>query len=1044
MRRIVTSATARTRLDRALEWLHARPHDAPLLLVAPTLAAGSALLREGLGERAATVGWERTTPARLLQRLCVEPLASGGLAPAAPLALEAVARRSIARARAEGALGRFETVAERDGFARCLLRTLQELGLAEQEPARVAKVVPELAALQIGFARELEATALADVPGLHRLALEQVRQGHHPLVGVPLLLVDLALDSPLERALHTALFRRSPEALCVAPERAPLPLDPQGAAAELDPRPLERTLYDDALRRLQAHLFQPHASRAELGEAVSVLSAPGEGRECVEIARRLLWAAEQGVPFERMAVLLRTPGHYRTHLSEALRRAGVPASFSEGSVRPDPAGRALLSLLRCKSEQLGARAFSEYLSLGVMPRPDEPASGADGASDARARPAPRHWERLLTTAAVVGGLERWRRRLSGLGESLALRLSGLDDGADYRRAALEQEIAALEALQAFALPLLERLDGLPERASWHEWSQQIVQLALAALSRPERTLEVVAELSVLGDELASLDEVTRVLQPRLAELRVAAPEETGGAVFVGHIDEARGRSFELVCIPGLAERIFPDKVRQDPILRDSERARIDPELTTDAERAERERRLLALAVGAAESRVVLSYPRIDTDKARPRVPSFYCLEVLRAAEGRLPGYDELMARAEQAADARIGWPAPRSARDAIDAAEHDLALLQRVLTDDDARSQGAMRYLLNANPHLARSLRFRARRWETRRWTSADGLVAPSPGAQAALAAHRLAARAYSATSLEQYAACPYRFLLSAVHGLSPRSTSEPVEEIDPLHRGAIVHDTQFAVLSALRDAGALPLSEADLSAAHAALDEALERVQADYHDRLVPAIERVWRDGVEAIRADLRGWLQRAAATPEWAPLHFELAFGLPARERIDPRSQSEPVTLTHGVRLRGAIDLVERHDRALRATDHKTGKPPARSSFVIDGGRTLQPVLYALALEQLFPDAEVVGGRLYFCTARGGFEAQDVPLDANARSAARELFETIDEALGQGFLPAAPEPGACEYCDYLSVCGPYEELRVQRKDGGRLLPLSRLREHP
>ena len=137
-------------------------------------------------------------------------------------------------------------------------------------------------------------------------------------------------------------------------------------------------------------------------------------------------------------------------------------------------------------------------------------------------------------------------------------------------------------------------------------------------------------------------------------------------------------------------------------------------------------------MGAAERSLVLSYPRIDLDRVRPRVPSFYALEILRAAEGRLPGYDELMARAESATLARVGWPAPLDGQRAIDTAEYDLSVLQEVLVAPPEQTVGAARYLLGENPHLARALRFRARRWSVRVCTPADGLGDPGPGAAAA------------------------------------------------------------------------------------------------------------------------------------------------------------------------------------------------------------------------------------------------------------------------------------------------------------------------
>jgi hypothetical protein len=68
-----------------------------------------------------------------------------------------------------------------------------------------------------------------------------------------------------------------------------------------------------------------------------------------------------------MAILLRSPEHYRAHLEEALGRAGIPTHFAQGTRLPDPAGRAFLALLACAAEELSARRFAEYLSLGEVP-----------------------------------------------------------------------------------------------------------------------------------------------------------------------------------------------------------------------------------------------------------------------------------------------------------------------------------------------------------------------------------------------------------------------------------------------------------------------------------------------------------------------------------------------------------------------------------------------------------------------------------------------------------------------------------------------------
>ncbi len=151
---------------------------------------------------------------------------------------------------------------------------------------------------------------------------------------------------------------------------------------------------------------------------------------------------------------------------------------------------------------------------------------------------------------------------------------------------------------------------------------------------------------------------------------------------------------------------------------------------------------------------------------------------MRASEGRLPDFTELAARAATATAARLGWPAPPEPADAIDSAEYDLAVLDR-LAAAGRLDAGAARYLITANPWLARALRARYQRWRPA-WSGSDGLVNPSAAALAAIGRHGIANRAYSPTALQNYARCPYRFLLSAIHRLAPRLEPEPIDELDP------------------------------------------------------------------------------------------------------------------------------------------------------------------------------------------------------------------------------------------------------------------------
>ena len=390
---------------------------------------------------------------------------------------------------------------------------------------------------------------------------------------------------------------------------------------------------------------------------------------------------------------------------------------------------------------------------------------------------------------------------------------------------------------------------------------------------------------------------------------------------------------------------------------------------------------------------------------------------------------------------------------AIDDAEFDISYLEDLLRSGRRSDRGRARFLLDRNQHLARSLRTRHMRWrKSFRW--ADGMVEPSPGAERALQAQRLRERSYSPTALQNFAACPYKFLLSAIHRLRPRDEITSLERMDPLTRGSLFHDAQYELHKRLRDAGELPATAANLDRVTQLADTVLDEVAEDYRERLAPAIERVWRDEVEGLRTDLRGWIRAVGETEtDWLPTYFEFSFGLGKQSGRDPLSHRDEAVIFDGYRLRGAIDLVESDTRngALRMTDHKTGKAYWKRFLVVGGGEVLQPMLYALAAESHL-DEPVAGGRLFYCTRRGGFETREVELNADNRRTTEQVLDMIDGEIERGFLPAAPKElsgfgkksSVCKFCDYQSVCGPYELSRVANKDQTALNRLRWLRDRP
>jgi ATP-dependent helicase/nuclease subunit B len=1084
----VQSGSAVVRLREARRFLDQFEPGAEVLLLGASRGAVDDLARAISVERGATFGLHRLSFTQFAARLAIMELASRERAPTTTLGHEAVATRAAFEARSNEALEYFSPVCQTPGFPKALARTLLELRLAavaNSDLARLPRSGTDLAALLDSVDALLNEGGASDRASLFQTATQALASPVSGWPAMPMLLLDVPFESEIEAQFLWTLIQQSSQVMIT------VPAGDASAITQLGKRGVQVQIKEQAeqndLNQLAQYLFSkdPPPARTRSGELVW-FSAPGEGRECVEIARRILKEAERGVRFDEIAIVIRSTQQYISVLEHALGRAGIPAYFERGTRRPDPAGRAFLAILSCATENFSAKRFAEYLSLAQVPSLDdsgkppvgsghsawvasrddifgvlsEPApeeSDENGGDDeqfsasninggqavvAGTLRAPWKWESLLVESAVIGGSERWARRLKGLAAENELKLQELtsDQPDSARIPYLEREQQNLAHLSAFALPLIEEMSAWPEQATWGNWIGRLEEFAPQVLRRPEFVLRVLADLRPMGAVgPVTLAEVRDVLADRLAALEVEPPTHRYGRVFVCSPDQVRGRALRVGFVPGLAERLFPQRLREDPLLLDDLRREIDGELTLQEDRAEHERLLLRLAVGVAAERLYVSFPRIETAEARARVPSFYALEVMRAVTGSIPDHQQLELEASEEANASLGWPAPVRPEDAIDDFEHDLSIL-RILMRSEDDVKGHAHYMLRLNEYLRRSA---SERWARARkpWSAYDGLVRVTDSTRPFLQSQRLGARPYSVSALQNYAYCPYRFVLSAMYHLAPLDEPEPLQRMDPLTKGRLFHEVLAEFFRALQQRK-LSIATKSMDAVIEVLDATLTRVAAHYAELLAPAVDRVWQDEIASIRTDLHIWARELTRSTAWEPWLFEFGFGLPDAPERDPNSRREPVTIDGRFILRGAVDLVERKSGTdiLRITDHKTSKNRSARGAIIGHGQQLQPVIYSLAVEAA-TGCTVESARFSYCTTAGGFTEHNVPINEQTRRMGLEALEIIDRAVEVGMLPPAPAEKACGFCDFLPVCGPNQERHARRKSREQIADLLELR---
>ena len=956
-------------LKLGTEFLRGR---SPLLVLAATREAADDLVRScSAPVGSALTGVYRHALRDLVFAISAAPMIERGLSPVGRVAREAIAAEITARSRAK--LSYLAPVSGFPGFARALARTFEDVRLnriTTDELRAAGRSGPDLALLLTAYEETLRERKFADHAERCALALGYIETRS-------LLLLGLRLRTRLEQQLVDTLKAAAPKWLELT----------------LTPEPAEAFSSLDSLQRYV--LTGQPAPRRDPDNSVQIFSASGEALECVEIARRILRLAAGGMQFDRMAVLVRSAERHQPLLEEAFARAGVPAWYSRGVRRPEISGRAFLALLRCAGEDLSAARFAEYLSLGQMP-----------AQEGEVRPSSR-WERILSNAGVISGLQRWDRRLQAYADGL--------------KAEQTRELEALGGLRDFALPIIRELAALPQEADWDRWLDLLGDLALRTLYRPDPVYAVLEELQpmrAIGP--VTLADVLATLEPELSTRRNEESEPRYGAVFVGSLAEAAGMRFEAVFVPGMNEGVLPKPVREDPLLLDSQRSALG------IEGGEDDTLLLRTAVAAATRHFVCSWSRIDLATGRERVPSFYAFEVAESAGSGELDVEAFAKEARERSEARLGWPAPANTRDAIDAAEYDLAALR---PHWDQSQPGEAAWLKLVNGHVYRALDARRLRWGSA-WTWADGLINADVHVGLELENHyALSTRSYAPTRLEQFARCPYRFYLQSILGLRVPERPAAIQRMDPGIRGELYHAVQSRFYSAMQAEDLLPIRSIDPALLR--LETVLHEVEAEFAERYMPAIPIVWKTDMERIRGDLRAWLRHVAAHEnDWSPIHFEYDF--------------QNVPIDGNLLLQGRIDLIEKHvSGPLRVTDHKTGMPPERVPSQIGGGESLQPALYAMAAAQKLQQ-NVQEARLFYSTLRGNYVEFPIYLTPETREGAEGVLHQIDKALRNGELPAAPRKDGCAYCDFLPICGPYEEERTALKSQAELRKLKELREQP
>jgi ATP-dependent helicase/DNAse subunit B len=755
--------------------------------------------------------------------------------------------------------------------------------------------------------------------------------------------------------------------------------------------------------------------------AVSIIAAPSEAQEVREVAREILRLAhEEDIPFHEMAILLRNLDLYASLIQETFQRLHIPIYLQGGvPLSRSQVGKSLFLLLDLVGSNLRRNEVLEFLTFAPL------AWSRFFQED----PSPSQWDLISREAGIVEGRTQWGEKL---GAWIAQRRDqeSEEDGEGVR--SLGQEA---ERFRIFLKDFFLTLDRFPQKATWREMVDATIRLVEFYFLEGEpreaivEMLRGLESLDALGQEV-QVPQFQEILSEALEEKTLRQGFFQRGGVCVSDLMPARGLSFRAVFIPGLVERSFPAPARQDPLLLDYERQKLNEamgepgRIPLKRSRFLEERLLFSLALGAAREKLIFSYPRLDPSSGRERIPSSFLLRVGEALHGELLDYSRLETLSEYRR-VPLSRLAPEDPDQAIDEEEFDLSQVGKALKNKD---RGEVAYLKSLFPTFARAERLALLRWGFKVFTEYDGCLKSARARKHLRDRFALAGQILSPTKLEAYASCPFKYFLSEVLGLGVLPSPEKIQRIQPVDRGKVVHDILHQFYRKVLEKKPGPLREENMEVYRQIMSEVAARAFTEAAAQGLTGPPLLWELDQQELLEDLHIFLQKGIEEAgKMLPAYFEIRFGYQSTgSRKGPSSEPISLALKDGtsISFRGRIDRVDfsPEGKSLRVIDYKTGKLQGEEDGFC-GGTTLQLPLYLMAACQIWNQADIEKSWAeYYCVSRKGeferllfrgerWKENEITL--------KRIIEIISRGIVEGtFFPMEEDDRKCGYCDFKNLC--------------------------
>ncbi|MCM8776343.1 MAG: exodeoxyribonuclease V subunit gamma [Candidatus Omnitrophica bacterium] len=656
-------------------------------------------------------------------------------------------------------------------------------------------------------------------------------------------------------------------------------------------------------------------------DTISVFEAVGIQGEVEMIARQIECLHRAGgYRYSDFAILLRFIGRYESAIRSIFGRYGIPVEIHERErLKLSPMIHTVVLLLKIYRGGWNRNDLINFLKSSYVRRVGETEKNYEWVSE---------FENRIFRRPMPAGREDWLKDWPD-----EIRDKRLDDFNRQKAqvlgvvAGLEDELRNARRFSAFKHQLLDavrRTFGMIEVSDVYR--DPVLRNAASARRLEALLEEIRMRLVSQGRDRADFEEFTDQFF-RLVELDLySLHHRDKNRVQIYDVSLARQKEYRVVFVAGLLEKTFPVQIKEDPLLSDWERRLINTHLEVRLqERLPRqglERYLFYLAVTRAQERLILTYPRLDQE-GKESLASFYLDEVKSLFQDTLEQKRQDLAH-----------PYP-DFEEAVSLRELETSVIGR-LWDSEVPDEKLLLYVTNRlleNPASCGRIRKAVCKIKAE-------LTDPS--------IHEgdyFRTRLMSATRLEEYGRCPYRYFANRVLKLY-----DPEDDLNIKRQGTILHQVLENFFRARLEDGVAEAKAFILREFETALSR----------HPLIREKQYQWELDCEYLRETLLRFIEfeldRLSHSP-LQPRYFEFNFGTDAKDAapvFEIDGEAEKISLC------GKIDRidVDPDGRLGLVVDYKRSAEFKKDD--LEFGVALQLPIYLAAMER-FLKLTPIGGEFY-----------------------------------------------------------------------------------